>query len=62
MGVVSAAIRFAGFEYSCVMNETVSQSLGLLLYLALNVYLFFFFLFLFTFAGLGLEIFDLKFI
>ena len=39
MGVVSAAIRFAGFEYSCVMNETVSQSLGLLLYLALIVYL-----------------------
>ena len=39
MGVVSAAIRFAGFEYSYVMNETVSQSLGLLLYLALIVYL-----------------------
>ena len=39
MGVVSAAIRFAGFEYSCAMNETLSQSLGLILYLALIAYL-----------------------
>lgn len=39
MGVVSAAIRFAGFEYSCNMNETLSQALGLVLYLSLIAYL-----------------------
>ncbi|MBQ8422757.1 MAG: oligopeptide transporter, OPT family [Coprobacter sp.] len=39
MGVVSAAIRFAGFEYTCTMNETLLQSLGLVLYLALIIYL-----------------------
>lgn len=39
MGVVSAAIRFAGFEYTCTMNETLSQSLGLVLYLVLIIYL-----------------------
>ena len=39
MGVVSAAIRFAGFEYSCTMNELLWESLGLVLYLALIIYL-----------------------
>ena len=39
MGVVSAAIRFAGFEYSCTMNELLLESLGLVLYLALIIYL-----------------------
>ncbi len=39
MGVVSAAIRFAGFEYVCTWNETVLQSLGLVMYLLLIGYL-----------------------
>ena len=39
MGVVSAAIRFAGFEYVCTWNETMLQSLGLVMYLLLIGYL-----------------------
>ena len=39
MGVVSAAIRFAGFEYVCTWNETMQQSLGLVMYLLLIGYL-----------------------
>ena len=39
MGVVSAAIRFAGFEYVCTWNETILQSLGLVMYLLLIGYL-----------------------
>ncbi len=39
MGVVSAAIRFAGFEYSCTLDESIMQALGLVLYLALICYL-----------------------
>ena len=39
MGVVSAAIRFAGFEYVCTWNETILQSFGLVMYLLLIGYL-----------------------
>lgn len=39
MGVVSAGLRFGGFEYSCEMNDTIKQVLGLVLYLALIAYL-----------------------
>ena len=39
MGVVSAGLRFGGFEYSCEMNDTIKQVLGLVLYLALIGYL-----------------------
>ena len=39
MGVVSAALRFAGFEYECNWNETLLQSLGLVMYLLLIAYL-----------------------
>ncbi len=39
MGVVSAAIRFAGFQYSCEWSEIVKQSLGLAMYLAIIAYL-----------------------
>ena len=39
MGVVSAAIRYAGFEYSCEWSDVVKQSLGLIMYLAIIAYL-----------------------
>lgn len=39
MGVVSAAIRYAGFEYSCEWSDVVKQSLGLVMYLAIIAYL-----------------------
>ncbi len=41
MGVVSAIIRFAGFEYTCEWSEVVKQSLGLVMYLAIIAYLAF---------------------
>ena len=41
LGVVSAIMRFAGFEYTCPWadNEVLKQSLGLVLYLAVIFYL-----------------------
>lgn len=39
MGVVSAAIRYAGFEFSCEWSDVVKQSLGLIMYLAIIAYL-----------------------
>ena len=39
MGVVSAAMRFGGFEYTCTMGAGWSQGLGLVLYALLIVFL-----------------------
>lgn len=39
MGVVSAAIRYIGFEYSCEWSDVIKQSLGLVMYLAIIAYL-----------------------
>lgn len=39
MGVVSATIRYAGFEYSCEWSQVVKQSLGLVMYLVIIAYL-----------------------
>ena len=39
MGVVSAGVKFAGFEYSHAMSDTTLQSLGLVLYVLLIVWL-----------------------
>lgn len=39
MGVVSAALRFGGFEYVSPLSETAAQSIGLVLYLSIIVYL-----------------------
>ncbi|MCP9611855.1 OPT family oligopeptide transporter [Coprobacter tertius] len=39
MGVVSAALRFGGFTYDYKLNETIQQSLGLVLYLGIIAYL-----------------------
>lgn len=39
MGVVSAAMRFAGFEYVCGMSEETLQGLSLAMYLLLCFYL-----------------------
>ena len=39
MGVVSAAMRFGGFEYLNQMNEVTMQALGLVMYLLLIVFL-----------------------
>ncbi len=39
MGVVSAAMRFGGFEYACTMGAGWSQGLGLVLYALLIVFL-----------------------
>ena len=41
MGVVSAGMRFAGFEYNCEWSETVKQAIGLVAYLAIIAYLAF---------------------
>ena len=41
MGVVSADMRFAGFEYNCEWSETVKQAIGLVAYLAIIAYLAF---------------------
>ncbi len=41
MGVVSAGMRFAGFEYNCEWSETVKQAIGLVAYLAIIAYLTF---------------------
>ena len=41
MGVVSAGMRFAGFEYNCEWSETVKQAIGLIAYLAIIAYLAF---------------------
>ncbi len=39
MGVVSAGMRFAGFEYHCSMTETTLQIVGLVMYLLLIAFL-----------------------
>lgn len=39
MGVVSASIRFAGYDLTAKMNESVQQGLGLVMYLLLIGYL-----------------------
>ena len=39
MGVVSAGLRFGGFEYVCNSPEWLLQSIGLGIYLGLIVYL-----------------------
>lgn len=38
MGVVSACMRFAGFEYTCTFSDELTQSLGLFMYIALIAY------------------------
>ncbi|MBQ7823362.1 MAG: hypothetical protein IJ338_04200, partial [Bacteroidaceae bacterium] len=39
MGVVSAALRFAGLNLETEMNESIKQALGLIMYLLLILYL-----------------------
>ncbi|MCH5328114.1 MAG: oligopeptide transporter, OPT family [Coprobacter sp.] len=39
MGVVSAGLRFAGFSYTCTLSDTITQSLGLIMYLAIIGYM-----------------------
>ena len=39
MGVVSAGVKFAGFEYSHAMGETTLQALGLVIYALLIIWL-----------------------
>ena len=39
MGVVSAGMRFAGFEYSHSMSEAVMQAIGLVMYLGIILFL-----------------------
>jgi uncharacterized oligopeptide transporter (OPT) family protein len=39
MGVVSATMRFAGFEYSHSMGEGVMQAIGLVMYLLIIAFL-----------------------
>lgn len=39
MGVVSAGLRFAGFEYHYTATEWVSQTIGIIVYIGLMIYL-----------------------
>ncbi len=39
MGVVSAAMKFGGFEYTSPIGDTLSQIIGLVVYIALIIYL-----------------------
>lgn len=39
MGVVSAAMKFGGFEYTSPIGDTLMQTIGLIVYVALIVYL-----------------------
>lgn len=38
MGVVSAGMRFAGFEYTCPFNDNMLNGLAVVIYAALCVY------------------------